>query len=719
MTATAATRVETPAPPGPAPRAGDPRALLAVAVSGAGLLVQTIGYALGWAGRPYAIAYFYTGLVLIVAPCAWVLIGRSASRAQRLGVGLSLALLLYLSYFLTSPLLATRFDETLHVATLRSVLGGDGVFAANSMLPVSPYYPALELITAAVRWLTGWPVTACEAVVVVVARAGLVLALYLLVERFTRSARAAGVAVLLYCASSQFYFFNAQFAYQTIAITFTLGLIYFVQRAIDAPARWPRGPLAGALAMIIGVTLSHHLTSWLTVAVLWAWALLHRLGEHRLGEHRLGGDRVGGHRRATRIVSAAAVASTVAVGGWTAVVGSRISTYLLPLFSDAQHQLGGVLSGSTNSKKLFVDTSGAQTPPWERVAMFGSMLIWVALVVVAGWSALRGRTLGRSRLVLLPVGVAALYPLLLLARVSPVATNVADRASTFVFFALVLVVAVWAVPHLDRVNRVATVAVTVVLMLGGVILGSGPDWERVPGPYLVGAEQRSVDASSLAAARWAGAHMPAGSAFASDVTLSALIPDYADASPVLAIGGRQNVSDLFFTPNVDGRDLALIRDNGIAFVVVDTRLSMSLPHAGTYFEPNVDNPAGTPARVTAQSLTKFETAPGFVKVLDGPVRIYDVRTILGQPRTYADRASSPVPGSTVGWQLILSTLVVGVALLVLVARRRRPTRPTRPLQLLLGALAIAVVAAAIVVAIVSAHSALFPADHGGEIAVTR
>jgi len=46
-------------------------------------------------------------------------------------------------------------------------------------------------------------------------------------------------------------------------------------------------------------------------------------------------------------------------------------------------------------------------------------------------------------------------------------------------------------------------------------------------------------------------------------------------------------------------------------------------------------------------------------VLDGPVRIYDVRTILGQPRTYADRASSPVPGSALGWQLIVSTLVVG------------------------------------------------------------
>jgi len=70
-----------------------------------------------------------------------------------------------------------------------------------------------------------------------------------------------------------------------------------------------------------------------------------------------------------------------AVGGWTAVVGSRISTYLLPLFSDAQHQLGGVLSGSTSSKKMFVDTSGAQTPTWERVAMVGSMLIWVAVII--------------------------------------------------------------------------------------------------------------------------------------------------------------------------------------------------------------------------------------------------------------------------------------------------------------------------------------------------
>ena len=43
--------------------------------------------------------------------------------------------------------------------------------------------------------------------------------------------------------------------------------------------------------------------------------------------------------------------------------------------------------------------------------------------------------------------------------------------------------------------------------LGGLILGSGPDWSRLPGSYLAVADSRSLDPETLAAVKWSGQHL--------------------------------------------------------------------------------------------------------------------------------------------------------------------------------------------------------------------
>ena len=124
---------------------------------------------------------------LIVAPFAALLLVDGRSAHQRLGASLALTLIVYASWLLSNPVMSTRFDENLHVTTLVDLIEHAEFFQLNSMLPVSPHFPGLELATAGVHWLTGLPLFACQVLVVATARVTFVTALFLLASRIGRS----------------------------------------------------------------------------------------------------------------------------------------------------------------------------------------------------------------------------------------------------------------------------------------------------------------------------------------------------------------------------------------------------------------------------------------------------------------------------------------------------------------------------------------------------
>ena len=174
---------------------------VAIVVALVGLLIQVLGYRRGWEGDSGAIGLWYVGFVIIIAPFAALLTIRDRSGHQRLGAALSLAMIVYASWLLSNPLMSTRFDENLHVTTLVDLIEHARFFELNSMLPVSPHFPGLELATAGVHWLTGLPLFACQVIVVASARVIFVTALFLLASRISRSTRAGGFAVLVYAAA--------------------------------------------------------------------------------------------------------------------------------------------------------------------------------------------------------------------------------------------------------------------------------------------------------------------------------------------------------------------------------------------------------------------------------------------------------------------------------------------------------------------------------------
>ena len=230
--------------------------------------------------------------------------------------------------------------------------------------------------------------------------------------------------------------------------------------------------------------------------------------------------------------------------------------------------------------------------------------------------------------------------------------------------AMALVVGAWLASRLD-VLRWLFVPPALLLVLGGTIIGSGPDWQRVPGPFLAGAEQRSIDQTTVSVAKWSAEHMPDNSNVAADFTFARLIPNFADVTAVTQPAGFESVTPMFLSTSMDQFSLGLILRNEVDFVVVDTRLSGQTQKSGCFYE-GCTGYGEAAATVTPAMQQKFENEPGFELVLDGPVKIYDVRELRGVAAPFEDRPDPGIPGEWVPWQ----AGVTGLLLLVGVVLRR-------------------------------------------------
>ncbi|HKZ15716.1 MAG TPA: hypothetical protein VJL81_17905 [Solirubrobacterales bacterium] len=600
--------------------------LLALAAA-AGLIAVALGNNLAREGRPGGQPLFWAGLVLIYAPIAYRLLGGTASRGERLGLVLTLALSLYMVKVLRSPAEFVRFDELgWWRATHEAVLTGR-LFEANPLNPATAGFPSLAAVTASLSQLTGISIFHSGLIVIGLARFVLVLALFLFLERITGSARGAGVGIVVYACNPSFLYFDVQFGYESLALAVAAAFLL-------ATLRWSRIERAAVggevtdvalLVLLLACTLAvtHHMTSLAIVGFLCLWLLLRWLRIR-------GGDLVETRFRGPLL---AAVAIAAAFALWFAfVAGGETISELGGLFSRAFNSIVDLVTGNQGSKKLF-SGAGESQPLWARALAFASVVPVIALLAVGLRAIWRDRV--RDSLWLALTVVAVLYPVTLGLRLTEAGSETSQRASEFVFLGVAFLAAVLVArlptrepgTILSRLRgvliRVALTVVAVLAFAGAFLLGE-LQATRQPGSYLVGAEDRSVTPQGVAAADFAAAHLEPRSRVLTDRTTATLLGSYGGMDPIFGRYDGISLPRVLFAPHFGHADERVIHGQSLSFVVVDRRLSREVPLIGYYVES--DEPGAFVRRraVGPRVLEKLQTVPGVSKIYsNGPIVIYD------------------------------------------------------------------------------------------------
>jgi hypothetical protein len=185
---------------------------------------------------------------------------------------------------------------------------------------------------------------------------------------------------------------------------------------------------------------------------------------------------------------------------------------------------------------------------------------------------------------------------------------------------------IWLSSLRARAGVAAVAAWLAVVFSGGVLVGWTPQ-ESLPGPYLVGANSRSVDWISVAAATWTADELGPDNRFAADLTNRHLLATYGDQYPV-SQDDAPPTARIFLSPTFDGADLSILRRGRIRYLLVDRRLATARPLVAPYFESGEPEP---PARgpIPAAWLKKFDGLAGVSRVYDnGEIRIYDLGGLL-------------------------------------------------------------------------------------------
>ena len=604
------------APTSPAPSTLAWLAPLCLLATG-GLLLISIADGAARGGQAWAEPLFWLGLLTIFVPVAGRLLVAGPSRAERIGLIAALGALLYLVKVFHSPVNFTFHDEFVHWSNVQNAITSGHLFERNPVLPVSGDFPGLTSVTAATAQLAGIPIFTAGLIVIGVARLVAVLAIYLLYESVSGSSRVAGIGAALYAANPGFVFFDAQFSYESLALPLAaLTLFVLARRVHDRPQRhaWS----AFAMLGIVAVVMTHHLTSYVLAVFLTVWAItdLFRRRE-RPGE---------------KGVAAAALLAWAAVGVWLVFVAGVTLSYLSPQVTSATKQVVGLIAGETTGRQLFRSYGGQVSPPWEQVVAYGStflILVGLPFGLFQVWRRYR-RQAGTLALAVAALAYPASFPF----RLTRGGAEAANRSTEFLFLGISFVLAVgivelWLVSRQDWRKTALALAGAGIIFTGGVILGFAP-WARLPGPYLVSADSRSIEPEGITTAQWARSYLGPKNRILADRTNALLMVSIGEQRPVNGYGDGVPTYRVVLSPTFGLRELAIVRQAELRYVVVDTRLAWGLPATGVYFERAEPDAARVTFPLDPRDFSKFELDTSIARVFDnGHIVIYDVGGLVG------------------------------------------------------------------------------------------
>lgn len=563
---------------------------------------------------------FLAGLLLMFVPNLIRLLSPKPSRLERLCLLCLLGMYFYLIEFMISPQYFSSFDESLHLRTLENILRFRHLFSLNTMLPVSPYYPGLEIVTDAISTMAGLSPFLSGVTLIIAARLLIVLSLFLLYETITDSSRIAGIASLIYMTNTHFIFFDTSFSYETLAISLAAFLFYVLRRyqLADKDHRWV---LSITWMVLLALTVTHHMTDYVIDGLLLMWSIV------SLFTNTSRGMRI--HLWAITLF---AIALSLA---YMFFKGNPVWSYLSGYFNGAFNELRQIINGTRMPRPLFTSSSGSSAPLWDRLLMTGSVGL-TTLCLPFGLIALWGRH--RHEALSVALGIFAFaYPLVQVFRFTIFGVEIADRSAAFLFLAIALVITLlithfWP-SHALRWRTIMLISsILSVIFLGGVIVSLGAGYTSLPGPYKVVADGRSVEPEGIQAATWALNFLGPDNHVATDRINQMLMNTYGDQYVVTDLYNHIDISPIFYAAQLGPTEKALIQQAKIRYVVIDQRLSTSLPVDSVYFEVDQEYLSQLKKPLSRAALTKFNNIPQMNRLFDsGNIIIYDTGAISNAP----------------------------------------------------------------------------------------
>jgi len=593
--------------------------------SALGLFTTATAFNAARDNAPGSELYYWLGVGLIFLPPLLRLIYPQASRTERVGLLCLMTTCLFLTKVSLSPLYYSGYDEFLHWRTINDILSTGHLFTKNNLLPVSPYYPGLEIVASSLANITGMSSIQAGFTTVGVACLLTSLSLFLMCELLSGSARLASIAAAIYMTNPHYLFFDTQFAYESLAIPLATFVLFAMTRyeVLNTSRRWV---MLVAWVVLVALILTHHATNYVFEGIFLLWAVIY-LFVRPLPLRK------------------SIVIPTVFVGLFLtvlniALIGNTVIGYFTSFFADINSEIAQSLGGSSgSSRQLFGGAGVIATPLWERFISLGSvglLTLAIPFLLICFWRRYR-----RSTLVWVFAVMITFYPVLQVLRLTTSGAELSDRASAFIFLAFsflgaVAIVQFWPVRLLNWKQPAVISAIILVLFMGGIILGEGIPATFMPGPYEASADSRSIDSEGIQAALWTYTYLGPNNRMYTDRVNQLLMSVYGNQYLVTEIGDNVDVTDVIFDTTVSNYETSLLQKGKVHYLEIDLRLSQQLPQDGFYYETGeqvTTTPQGQIIPVSRSVLTKFDTVPGINRLFDsGNIAIYDTGGLINAPQ---------------------------------------------------------------------------------------
>jgi hypothetical protein len=589
----------------------------------AGATLAFIAFATGftWLGQAGRQSLFWAGVWLLVLPITLRLTWPFVSRWERLSLLILGAVALYTLKILGEPVGFSGFDEFLHWRTAQDIIATGHLFTPNALLPISPAYPGLEVVTTALANVTGSSIFATAVVLLGLLRVLFICALFLLFEQIIHSTRLSALACIIYMSNWDFVDFDASFAYETLGIVLLILILLAEARGRTRRKHVWVYRLGIGVPLIVALAPTHHVTAFFAIVLL-AGLLALSAFNRESAVQRMG-------------LAALLLVGVVAPWAWSTLMNIPLGYYLGPEVSSGFSDLYEALTTLSLARKPFATADETRVPLWLMMSAFSALVI-VCIGLTTGFFrtlALAGVRLSRrhhlpflswtnSRLVLLTILTLG-YPLSIALRLTEGGWELGNRMAPFVYLGVgpVLAVAIasyWQKPATSRYKAAAIGTGLSIVLLGGVFVGS--QVKDVPPRYRVAADASSIEPMGIDASQWTRRWLGEDHNFAADRINQILLATYGRQQVITPV----DVANVLFSQSLGPEELNAIKVGALEYLLIDLRITQAPPAFGVYFSKGEAEEIHE-APPDPQALLKFDRVGRVGRPFDnGFIVIYDV-----------------------------------------------------------------------------------------------